>query len=319
MLFGGARLGDSSWKQAYTDGTVFEQRWRDTISRAGGREAAVGLSVEGRPLWRFDLGLRDAAAPTILLTALVHGVEVIGSVALLEAVSAVVARNDSLLDRARLVLMPIVNPDALAANMDRLKTGRRAYQRCNARGVDLNRNFPPVQRQGSSKSASRAGLARWHPMAGSSWRLSPYFRGPHPLSEPESRAVRDVAVETTPRLSLGFHSFGDLLLYPWAHSRQPNPRAAHYARLARVFLNGMPHATYRFRQAIDWYPIVGDLDDWLDTQFATAALTVEVSHLDRRLFHPRALNPFWWMNPTDVGAAVSAVAPGVIALLATGV
>lgn len=287
------------------------------MTRCGGREAEVGRSVEGRPLWRFELGSRDPSAPSVLLTALVHGVEVIGSVALMETVARLADRTDGFLDRTRLVVMPIVNPDALADNMDRLRTGRWAYRRCNARGVDLNRNFSPVDRQ--QHAAHVRPTRGWHPMAGSRWRWSPYFRGPHPLSEPESRAVHDVAEAIAPRLALGFHSFGDLLLYPWAHSRQPNPRALEYGQLARAFLDAMPTPSYRFRQAIDWYPIIGDLDDWLDARFGTAAFTVEVSHLDRRLFHPRALNPFWWMNPTDVESAVRAVAPGVMNLLAAGV
>ena len=139
------------------------------------------------------------------------------------------------------------------------------------------------------------------------------------MSEPEARAIRDVAIETSPCLSIGFHSFGDLLLYPWAHSHTPNPRLPRYARLAQVFLRQLPNAAYRFRQAIDWYPIVGDLDDWLDAHFGTVAFTVEVSHLDRRLFHPRALNPFWWMNPVDAGSVVSNVTPGVVGLIAAGV
>ena len=61
-----------------------------------------------------------------------------------------------------------------------------------------------------------------------------------------------------------------MLLYPWAHTRAPNPRLPRYARLAEVFLRKLPNAVYRCRQAVDWYPIIGDLDDWLDLTFGTA-------------------------------------------------
>ena len=292
----------------YTDAVVFEQRWRELIAQLGGREMVAGRSVEGRPIWRFDLGVRVAAAgaPTVLLTALIHGAEVIGSLALLDAVARLGISGGAVLERARVVVMPIVNPDALAANMERLQSGRIACQRCNANGVDLNRNFPPVE----------PGARVLHPMAGSGWRRSPYYRGPHPLSEPESRAVAEVATAVRPELAMGFHSFGNLLLYPWAFSRRPNPRLPRYARLAEVFLRKLPNAVYRCRQAIDWYPIVGDLDDWLDVSFATSAFTVEVSDLDRRLLHPRALNPFWWMNPIDIDRAVDNVGPAVVGLMA---
>jgi carboxypeptidase T len=281
-----------------------EQRWRDLVAGLGGAESQVGQSAEGRPLWRFDLGSRDRSAPTILLTALIHGVELIGSIALHETISSL-GRSSVLLSSARLVLMPIVNPDALAANMERLGRGRVAYQRCNARGVDLNRNFPRV---GKVKS--------WHPLSGSRFRLSPYHMGAHPLSEPESQAVAAVATAVRPDLAMGFHSFGNLLLYPWAHSRQRNPRLPAYQRLAQAFVGGAKAIPYKFRQAIDLYPTIGDLDDWLDHSFGTLALTVEVGKLDKRLLNPRRLfNPFCWMNPLAIRPTVTNAAPGVLGLM----
>jgi carboxypeptidase T len=282
-----------------------EDRWRGLVAKLGGRESVIGQSAEGRSLWRFDLGSRDEGAPTILLTALIHGVELIGSIALQETIAAMGRAGSLVLGGARIVVMPIVNPDALAANMDRLGRGRVAYQRRNARGVDLNRNFPPI---GKGRS--------WHPFAGSRFRWSPYHRGPHPLSEPETRAVAEVAAELRPALSLGFHSFGNLLLFPWAHSRTPNPRFPAYQRLAQGFLSAATTIPYRFRQAIDFYPTIGDLDDWLDARFGTLALTIEVGGLDRRLWNPRRLfNPFCWMNPLAIAPTTSNAAPGVLGLM----
>jgi predicted deacylase len=281
-----------------------EQRWRDLAARLGGTESQAGKSAEGRAIWRFDLGTRDPSAPGILLTALIHGVELIGSLALFETMSAL-GRSSTLLSSTRLVVMPILNPDALAANMDRLEHGHIASQRRNARGVDLNRNFPHVGR-----------VKSWHPFAGSRFRWSPYHIGPHPLSEPETQAVAAVASELRPNLAMGFHSFGNLLLYPWAHSRSVNPRLPAYQRLAQAFVGAATAIPYRFRQAIDLYPTIGDLDDWLDASFGTLALTVEVGALDKRLWNPRRLfNPFCWMNPLAIGPTVTNAAPGVLGLM----
>jgi predicted deacylase len=289
----------------YPTNPELEQRWRDVVDKLGGRESVAGVSAEGRPLWRFDLGTADPAAPPILLTALIHGVELIGSLALLDAMAALGRAGGAVLGNARLVLMPVLNPDALAANMERLGRGRFAFQRRNARGVDLNRNFPVIGRGRS-----------WHPLSGSRFRWSPYHRGPHPLSEPETRALAAVASETRPILSLGFHSFGNLLLFPWAHSRTPNPRFPAYQRLAHAFVGAAAAIPYRFRQAIDFYPTFGDLDDWLDATFGTLALTVEVSGLDRTLLHPRRLfNPFCWMNPRAIGPTLASTSPGVVGLM----
>ena len=294
--------------EIYPQAQLLETQWRSLAAQAGTQSLVVGQSVQGRPLWRFDFGRREPEAPTIFLSALIHGVEVIGSLALLDVVRALVANSGGILEQNRLVVMPIVNPDAFAHNMDRLDRGHAAARRKNARGVDLNRNFPQL---------GAAGARPWHPFSGSRFRFSPHYLGPHPLSEPESRAVADVATAIKPAVALGFHSFGNMLLYPWGHTRAPNPRRARYEGLVQAFGHALLQTPYRAGQAINFYPTVGDLDDWLDDRFGTLALTVEVGALDRRLLHPRRLlNAFCWMNPADVEATVRNVTPGVLNLLA---
>ena len=296
-----ARLG------GYPEPAELEGRWRALVGESGGVETRVGSSVTGRALWRFDLGCRDAGAPAVLLTGLIHGNEVVGSLALLDVVARLAGSGALARDRRRIVVMPIANPDGFAATMDRLRRRLPAWRRGNANGVDLNRNFPPALPPGLKPSR--------HPFAGSRWRRSPWYSGPHPLSEPESRAIAEVAGEVRPALALAFHSFGQLLLHPWASARQPHPRLPAYRALADAFLRGRPGSQFKVRQAAALYPMVGDLDDWLDLTFGTLALTVEVGRLDRRLLHPRAANPFWWANPVDPTTALDQVTPGVLALL----
>lgn len=273
----------------------------------GGVGRVAGTSVEGRPIHRFDVGPRSGVP--ILLTGLLHGTEVIGSVALAALVETLRTGDsedaDFVRSHARVTVLPVVNPDAHAENMDRLARGRPAFRRGNARGVDLNRNFPEV-----------APLAAWHPFSGSRHRWSPHYVGPSPLSEPESRAVVAVADDVRPAVALGFHSFGDMLLYPWAHTRAPHPRRAHYRLLGAAFSAALRGAPYVVDQATRLYPTSGDLDDWLDHRFGTDAFTVEVGTLDRRLVHPRRLlNPFSWMNPSEPAAVDDAVDRLVSALL----
>jgi carboxypeptidase T len=115
---------------------------------------------------------------------------------------------------------------------------------------------------------------------------------------------------------VGFHSFGELLLYPWAFTTRPNPRQAHYQRAGRAFVGGLRGASYRVMQATQWYSTIGDMDDWLDATYGTLAFTVEVSRPMRRLSNLRRLsNPFAWSNPIEVAPAVSGMAPGVDALV----
>ena len=41
------------------------------------------------------------------------------------------------------------------------------------------------------------------------------YRGPAPFSEPETRAIRDLLIDTHPTYHISYHSFGELLLYPF--------------------------------------------------------------------------------------------------------
>ena len=71
----------------YPDAAELERSWRD-LAAVWGRSSVAGTSVEGRPLPRYEFGRADA--PAVLLTGLVHAVELIGSVALLDSVRHVV-------------------------------------------------------------------------------------------------------------------------------------------------------------------------------------------------------------------------------------
>jgi hypothetical protein len=282
----------------YRDAADFDRAWCDLARACGARASIAGTSVEGRPIRRFELGREDG--PTVLLTGLVHGVELIGSVALLDFVGALGEGSD-LLRTSRIVVMPIVNPDALHENTSRIARGERAARRSNARGVDLNRNFPRIGAE-----------SPWNPLAGSRFRASPWYAGAHAFSEPETRAVRDVALETRPSVSIGFHSFGDLLLYPWAHTRKPNPRRARYERAGGAFRRSLRHTAYEVMQATQFYATVGDMDDWLDAELGTLAFTVEVSRPMRRFANARRmLQPFAWHNPTRVAPVVENVTPAL--------
>ena len=101
----------------------------ETIGRSVGRAAAagaetIGRSVEGRAIALARRG-DPAAAATVLVVGSIHGTE--------QAGHAVVARLRRMAVPAgvRLLLVRTANPDGVARGT-----------RQNARGVDLNRNFP---------------------------------------------------------------------------------------------------------------------------------------------------------------------------------
>lgn len=262
----------------------------------GGRVRTIGESIEGRPIRCFEHGPRGA--PTVLFTGLMHGMEIVGGLGLIASARAVLRRP--MASPLRLLLVPVVNPDAVVSTLER---GRA--RRTNARGVDLNRNFAvPAHAEPS-----------WHPFSGSRLRGSPHYRGETPWSEPETRALRDLVLAERPLLALGFHSIGGLVLHPSSCSKAVNPRAAVYAELGAAFARAQ-RAPYRVMPGRGWYPTLGDLDDWVEDAVGALALTIEVGRRSAlREIGLRLVDPFWWMNPVELEPTLHDVARGTAALV----
>jgi protein MpaA len=125
----------------------------------------VGHSVQGRRIVAYELG-DPAAARKVLVVGCIHGNECAGI--------AVVDRLRRLgpLEGVDLWLVPDANPD-----------GRAIGTRGNARGVDLNRNFPH----------------RWRRLGGT------FYSGPRPASEPETRALMRLIRRVRPTVTIWFH------------------------------------------------------------------------------------------------------------------
>lgn len=134
----------------------------------------VGRSLEERPIRCARFG---TSGETVLLLAGIHGDEAAG-VPLLVRLAEELARAPDWSAGRRVLVVPEANPDGLA---------RRT--RGNARGVDVNRNFP---------------ARNWGPGAP---------RGAAPLSEPEARALERLLAEEPPARVLSFHQAAELVDY----------------------------------------------------------------------------------------------------------
>jgi predicted deacylase len=90
-----------------------------------------GHSVQGRPLVAHVLGDGDNVT---MIFAAVHGNET-ATPYLVQQLRAHLKRHPGLLRDRRVILVPVMNPDGL-----------QARARVNARGVDINRNYPGTWR-----------------------------------------------------------------------------------------------------------------------------------------------------------------------------
>lgn len=155
---------------------------------------AFGESVEGRKLIATRIG-PPRAGRTALVVGEVHGDEEAG-----RAVIRDLRRHRRDLGAAIWTVLS-VNPD-----------GHASDRRTNARGVDLNRNFP----------------VGW---SGSEPPGSGYYAGPHPFSEPEARALRDLWRRLRPDVTILYHQPWGSVLAPCSG---PIPLQRTYSRVSGI-------------------------------------------------------------------------------------
>ncbi len=209
------------------------------------------------PVVGLTLGPADRKAPVLALFAGVHGLERIGTRVVLSYLRALgnLLQWDStmhaLLQRVRIVAIPIVNP-----------LGMYLQRRSNANGVDLMRNAP----------CDAEGLPGWYLPGGH--RLSarlPWFRGVQDAGMEIEAAVlcKFVMTELFPAelaLSVDVHSgYGtcDRLWFPYARTCQPFPQRAAIMLLKERFEAAYPYHIYSIEPQSRRYRAHGDLWDYL--------------------------------------------------------
>ena len=272
------------------------------LREAGARLELVGASVCGEPLLCVALGPRDAPAST--LVAGLHPMEWIGIETALTLLEAAVCDPPS--DR-QLIAFPMANPDGVLKVESLLLRGRRRFVRHNARGVDLNRNFPSFW--GGSKLANRLLRKTFAPGSG-------------PSSEPEVKAITGrVATEAVDR-ALSLHSFGGVVLFPYGAMRELAANHEDLAAWARqIAMAADPGRPYRAVQSARWVPgftASGMELDWFYDRFSAVSLLIECSRGGvlpglKRLAH--CVDPFAWFNPRDVELTAKTVAEAALPFL----
>ena len=156
-------------------------------------------------------------------------------------------------------------------------------------GTDLNRNYG----------------WKWGCCGGSSGSAtSENYRGPRPWSAPEVAALkkfvdgRVIGGRQQIRIHLSFHSYGRVVVWPWAHTSAGVPDADDRATLAAIGNEMARLAGYRGMQSNALYPTDGDQIDWMYGAHRIFSYTVELA--DRRY-------PPDEMIPTETTRAMPAV------------
>ena len=221
----------------------------------------------------------EEAEPEVLITALHHAREWTTSEIVLELAMRLVdgygtdLRLSWLVDNREIWLVPVVNPDGLdyALSTDE---GWRKNRHLNADltfGVDLNRNY-----DGASNGDP---LGDWGGVGASTTPDSDVYCGEYPFSEPETQAIRDLVLGHDFTISIDFHSFGNLVLWPWGYTAN---RTADHGDLSRIGAEFGSVNGYLSEQSITLYPTTGDSADWMYGHAGVYAFAIEVGDE----FHP---------------------------------
>lgn len=206
--------GDSAWKHSFR-----------TLCR---RSSAIGTSTQGRSILAHWFG----SGPSIILfVGGIHGNEK-SSVLTMESWLDELERYAERIPAGRtIVVITTASPDGYVSN-----------SRFNARGVDLNRNFP---------------TANWSStVSGPGYTNRVNGGGTSPLSEPEAAALTTFVQKYRPRAVLSFHSAAGLV--------SPN-YAGDSDAIAHLYVSKTPYA-YANSDQTDialGYSTTGDFEFWL--------------------------------------------------------
>ncbi|HUU82095.1 MAG TPA: M14 family zinc carboxypeptidase [Phycisphaerae bacterium] len=228
---------------------------------------SIGTSWEGRTIWCLEItdnpGV-DEGEPGVQYMGLHHArewpcVEVTLDIA--GRLTSQYASNptiQNLVDNNRIWVIPCVNPDGLVYSRDVDEWWRQNRRDLGAGvyGVDLNRNYD------GSASGHKDGA--WGSIGTGSQSHQPGYEtyvGPWPLSEPETQAIRDFFATRDVVISISYHTYSQLVLWPWGFdgSVQTDDDA-----LFVSIGQGMASAIggYTAQQASALYPTTGGSDDW---------------------------------------------------------
>ena len=268
----------------------------------------LGMSAEGRPIKAVCFGDGDFRKPEVLYFALTHASEFIGTETALALIRHLAQGGDrEALDRINVWIIPALNPDGYAAVEKRLGAGLGlGFGRGNARGVDLNRNFP---------------TAFYHLprslFAGSPLKISPYYRGEAPCSEPESALFRDFILSRNFKTALSYHSFGATILFPYNHT---SAKCRDYGTFMEIGgeMAKRQNSPYTVKQAVNMYSSNGSINDWLYDECGILAFLMEIGKLGAAPGRPETwLNPFYWYNPVVPREEIADILPASLYLLET--
>lgn len=167
-----------------------------------------------------------------------------------------------LVDTREIYIIPCLNPDGYVYSHDQghdWRKNRRYFPEFGTYGVDLNRNW------GGSCDGVSGG--QWGSIYGSVSHGShtEVYCGPEPFSENETAAIREFILDHKFHISISYHTYSELVLYPWGYTYSSAPDQSilsSYATQMASRISKQYGGTYTPIQSSGLYPTTGDMTDW---------------------------------------------------------
>jgi carboxypeptidase T len=165
----------------------------------------------------------------------------------------------------------MVNPDGheYSRTQDRLWRKNRRPNADGSIGVDPNRNYGYMW--GTLNVNTSSHVPR-----------DETYVGPRAFSEPETRAVRNLIARELFRGVITYHSFSQLILYPWGYTSRPMSDAADRTKMTELakrmqeLIRGVHGSGYTPQQSSRLYPTAGDTTDWTYGEYGIPSFTIEL-------------------------------------------
>lgn len=168
-------------------------------------------------------------------------------------------------DQGEIWIIPLLNPDGHqhSVTANRLWRKNRKNNGDGTFGVDLNRNYS----------------FQWGGPGSSGDTFSEIYRGPEPFSEPETKTIRDFMNQHDFVAMVSYHSYSQLVLYPWGYTSSAAPDEVLLDHLANTMSDSIltVHGKmYIAQQSSDLYLASGDATDWLYGETRVPSYTIEL-------------------------------------------
>ncbi len=234
------------------------------------QKISIGNSVEGRPIYMAKISDNPAVSenePQVLYTALIHAREPESMEQMIFFMFYLLENYGTdpevtyLVNNRELYFVPIINPDGYEYNHTMSPSGGYMWRKNKkdnngngsfqeaSDGVDLNRNYGPMNYWNASNSGSSTSPG------------SETYRGTAPFSEPETQAIRDFIATKNLRCALNYHTYGNYLIYPYAALDHETPDSSIFREYA-MDMTSFNGYTYGIALQTVGYSVRGSSDDY---------------------------------------------------------